>query len=60
MIVDTLSDIRFYVGLEAWEILPHLDDDMTNLEVAYTLEELKLLIVTELIEQGRTYDKEDL
>lgn len=53
---EVLFDIEFFSGMPAREILDALDDDMTDIELLYTLEDLRDRIVVRLIEQGRTYD----
>ena len=53
-----LGDIEFFSGVSAWEVLEAFEDH-TPRELFNTLSELKRLIVTRLVEEGRTYSAPD-
>lgn len=56
---EVLFDIEFFSGMPSREILDALDDDMSDLELLYTLEDLRERIVVRLVEEGRTYSAPD-
>lgn len=55
-LTKALDDINFFSGASKLEVMEGMDDDMEFEEIIYTLEELRFLIVTRLIEEGRTYE----
>lgn len=48
---ELLFDIEYLTGATSAEILEGMDEDMTTLEVTYTLDELKGLILGRLMQE---------